>query len=96
MSIRDGQDYIDELQRELAAIKADIARHVAVAAELATELATEKALLDWLDKTGREEGHGFCHVGYGDYRYYAHKWHGKQQYPSARQTIIDAMKETRG
>lgn len=52
----------------------------------------DAARLDWLDKTGHEDGHSFCHVGYGDYRFYAHATNGKWSYPSAREVIDAAMK----
>ena len=45
--------------------------------------------LDWLDKTGAKEGHAFCGIGYGYYRYYAHA--GKK-WPTARATIDAARK----
>jgi len=73
------------------------------AIEWAQELERENAKLkadaerlDWLDKEGRESGHGFCHVAYGDYRYYAHATYGGVVHPSARAAIDSARKGNTG
>ena len=51
----------------------------------------DAARLDWLDKTGFEWGHGFCHKGYGEYMYYAHSSCGGYTLPTARAAIDSAM-----
>ena len=54
------------------------------------ELRKDAERLDWLDRTGRDEGHGFCGLGYGEYSYYT--FAGKND-KSARETIDAAIKE---
>jgi len=44
-------------------------------------------MLNWLESS--TEGHGFCHTGYGDYRYYAHQVEG---YRTVREVLTAAMK----
>ena len=47
--------------------------------------------LDWLDREGHEQGHGFSHMAYGDYRHHVHATYGGVKYPSARDVIDAAM-----
>jgi len=58
-------------------------------------LREDTARLDWLDKAGWEEGHGFCCVHYGTYRHYVHaqSYDGRER--SARAVIDTARKEER-
>ena len=55
-------------------------------------LREDTARLDWLDKAGWEEGHGFCCVHYGTYRHYVHaqSYDGRER--SARAVIDTARK----
>ena len=56
-------------------------------------LREDERRLDWLDKAGWEEGHGFCCVHYGTYRHYVHaqSYDGRER--SARAVIDTARKE---
>ena len=56
-------------------------------------LREDTARLDWLDKAGWEEGHGFCCIDYGTYRHYVHaqSYDGRER--SARAVIDTARKE---
>lgn len=47
----------------------------------------DSARLNWLESC--EEAHGFCHTGYGEYRYYAHQTKGL---PSVREAIDHARR----
>jgi hypothetical protein len=47
--------------------------------------------MDWLDRIGAEFGHGFLHLGYGDYEFYVHAHHNGDKYPSAREVIDAAL-----
>ena len=47
--------------------------------------------MNWLESS--TEHHGFCHVAYGDYRYYAHQMEGCK---TVRETIDAAMKVESG
>lgn len=46
--------------------------------------------LDWLEAS--TDMHGFCHSGYGDFRYYAHQQDGCK---TARQVIDEAMEASK-
>lgn len=46
----------------------------------------DAARIDWLESS--KESHGFCHLGYGDYRHYALQTEG---YESVREVIDAAM-----
>lgn len=48
---------------------------------------TDKERLDFLDTIDC----GFCHQGYGDYRYYSDDWYRKQLHRSVRDVIDSAM-----
>ncbi len=52
------------------------------------ELEKDAARMDWLE--GSDEGHGFCHSGFSEYRYYARQIPG---YKTVREIIDAAMKE---
>ena len=51
-------------------------------------LQADVARLDWLSASA--ESHGFCHTGFGEYRYYAHQFDGCS---SVRETLDKAMME---
>lgn len=81
---RDAQkERADDLLEEYTKVKDSLKR----AEARAESYKRDAERLDWLDKTGHESGHGFCHVGFGDYRYYAHMTYGGVKYSSAREVI---------
>lgn len=51
-------------------------------------LQADAARINWL--TASTESHGFCHTGFGKYRYYAHQFDGSR---NVRDLIDKAMKE---
>ena len=53
-------------------------------------LQADAARINWL--TASTESHGFCHTGFGKYRYYAHQFDGSR---NVRDLIDKAMKETK-
>ena len=60
-------------------------------ANMIEALARDAERMDWIDRAGMEEGCGFRHIAYGDYRFYAHQHFGGAKYPLARQ-VIDAAR----
>jgi hypothetical protein len=52
------------------------------------QLLADKKRIEWLESS--KEHHGFCHVRYGEYRYYAHQ---TKDYPSVREAIDQAITE---
>ena len=66
-------------------------REGAAAIERVAKLEKDTKRLDWLDENGRDEGHGFCHLKYGEYRHYVHQSFAGQIYPTAREVIDKAM-----
>lgn len=61
--------------------------------DLLKELKAESARLDWLDKEGKDEGHGFSNIGKGEYRHYVFSHFNGQVWNLARQVIDRAMGE---
>lgn len=59
--------------------------------DYSAQLEKDAGRLDWLESS--KESHGFCHVGDGEFRYYAHQTDG---YKSVRQAIDTAMESKHG
>ncbi len=89
----------DELVNEIAGhhfVKNERDRLLAEVAALQhrlSEAEKDAERLDWLDRTGISDGHGFVHAKFGDYRYYALQHYGGNKYPTAREIIDRAMQE---
>jgi hypothetical protein len=87
------EDSLREIARvsNLSKESCQVCEDAADALEAQAQQEADVARLDWLDRVGRESGCAFDHEGYGEYRYYVHRWYQGTEYPLARAVIDAAM-----
>lgn len=86
-------DALESQTREIAALKAqeaELCTLYGIAEAECKRLRKDAERLDWLESS--EVMHGFCHMGNGDFRHYAHQQKG---YPSVR-AVLDAAIAAKG
>lgn len=100
MSTFSAEDFEDEalcvyicMDKCVADDLAPMLRQAASQARELEGLRADAARLDWLDETGKQHGHAFCHVYHEEFRYYVLANFNNVIYPTAREIIDAAIKK---
>jgi hypothetical protein len=92
MAAKDFHTHYEEAAKEIISLRQQLTKPADDTITLSIteyeQLLADKKRLDWLESS--KEHHGFCHVRYGEYRYYAHQ---TKDYPSVREAIDQAISE---